>query len=622
MADEKITIELDLDINESKTKKEFGKASDTAKRGGEKAGRNFAKGFQKNITGKIGKGLKNAILLPLKTIGGQLAAIGVAIGTGFLFKKAIDESSKLQNALIGVNSVANAFGISTDRITETAKGLAQDGLIPLQDITSSLKNLIVNFNGDLEKSVDVFNALKNSAAFNRQGQLSLGEAIRGASEGLKNDLSIKIDNAGVTKNLSILQKEYAASIGTSVAKLTDAQRAQAEYVGILKEASIFQGDYNKLINTFSGALSALGTAFNFFLVAIGDIVTRSPAIIVVLNAITTEIVELTNAINGIGSGGVKQFILAAITVGESINNYIIKPLGFVIDALQIVSNAVHTFAAGVSGAFGAIGGVIGSFLEKLGLDNPFTQFLNDFSEGSGQVFKESLVDLALSMDDLFGEGANDKLGTFFENLRMNVEATTPTLAKLSGSLKGVAGDAKKMATSGVNAAKAVNTAIGQALAKSASQGIQSLTKSLLLGEKGFDNFGKKIAGIVGSMAIQLGETLIFTGLGIEALKSLGGAAAIAAGVGLIALGTVLKSFSGGEGAGGGSIAGAGSSSGGGVDTFEDSPTVAQAEPEEPDTKVAITIQGDVFDSEESGLRIAQILESASLNQNVTVVGAA
>ncbi len=120
------------------------------------------------------------------------------------------------------------------------------------------------------------------------------------------------------------------------------------------------------------------------------------------------------------------------------------------------------------------------------------------------------------------------------------------------------------------------------------------------------------------MAIQLGETLIFTGLGIEALKSLGGAAAIAAGVGLIALGTILKSFSGEGG-------GADAASTGGADTVASAITDASevdelAEPEEPDTKVSIVVQGDVFDSSETGLRIAQILEEASLNENVKVTG--
>ena len=43
---------------------------------------------------------------------------------------------------------------------------------------------------------------------------------------------------------------------------------------------------------------------------------------------------------------------------------------------------------------------------------------------------------------------------------------------------------------------------------------------------------------------------------------------------------------------------------------------------EPETKVSINIQGDVLDSDETGLRIAKILEDASLNNNIKVLGAA
>ena len=41
----------------------------------------------------------------------------------------------------------------------------------------------------------------------------MGEAIKSAAEGIKNENSILVDNAGVTKNLSVIWDEYAASIG-------------------------------------------------------------------------------------------------------------------------------------------------------------------------------------------------------------------------------------------------------------------------------------------------------------------------------------------------------------------------------------------------------------------------
>ena len=132
MADERIVLELDLETG--KVISEFNQVERKAKTSGKNAGDNFSDGFKKGISSLATKATQ---------IG---AVIGAAIG-GVTFKRAIEESARLENALIGVNSVARAFNIGTDAISVAVKDLAADGLIPLQDVTDSLKNLIVNFNG-------------------------------------------------------------------------------------------------------------------------------------------------------------------------------------------------------------------------------------------------------------------------------------------------------------------------------------------------------------------------------------------------------------------------------------------------------------------------------------------
>ena len=44
-----------------------------------------------------------------------------------------------------------------------------------------------------------------------------------------------VDNAGVTKNVSVMVTEYAKSLGIKENALTAAQRNEAVYQGILKE---------------------------------------------------------------------------------------------------------------------------------------------------------------------------------------------------------------------------------------------------------------------------------------------------------------------------------------------------------------------------------------------------
>lgn len=247
-------------------------------------------------------GLKNSEKAAAQ-LSSSISKIGAGVATFFAakfsiqgLKRTIAEAVELENALIGLRSVTSATGNSVSFITEEAKKLAADGLIPLAQVSNSLKNLLAT-GLDGQKAVEVFKALRDSASFNRQGQLELGEAVQAAAEGLKNDLSIKIDNAGITKNLSNIQKEYAASIGKTIGQLTEQERTQAKYVGILKEAGIFQGDYNRLLNTYSGATSEAEGSTKFLLAEIGGLITNSPKVVRGIRDISLGIRNLTQTLS-------------------------------------------------------------------------------------------------------------------------------------------------------------------------------------------------------------------------------------------------------------------------------------------------------------------------------------
>jgi len=240
----------------------------------------------KILSDSISKIGKSALNLKTLLIGG-FAVLAV--------KRAIKEAKEFEAALVGLDRVAAATGNSVDFIREEAKKLAADGLIPLVNVSNSLKNLLATgFEG--EKAVKVFKALRDAAAFNRQGQLELGEAIEGASQGLKNDLSIKVDNAGITKNLSNILKEYSATIGKTIGSLTEQERIQGKYVGILKEAGIFQGDYNELLKTYSGVSSEVTGRTKFFVAELGSLITNSPEVISSLKDTADTLKFLTDVI--------------------------------------------------------------------------------------------------------------------------------------------------------------------------------------------------------------------------------------------------------------------------------------------------------------------------------------
>ena len=219
---------------------------------------------------------------------GSLAAFAVG--------KVIRDANDLQNALIGLRSVAFNTGESVSAVEETAKSLARDGLIPLTDASTALKNLLAS-GLNLEQSIKLLDTFKNSAAFNRKEQQDLGTAINRASEGFKNRLSVLVDNVGITKNLSQIEREYTRETGKSTAGIDEKVRSQILANGLIKEGALFQGDYNKLLGTFQGAQSKAESASKFLSAAVGELITKNPELIQQLFTVGESIEGLTLAVN-------------------------------------------------------------------------------------------------------------------------------------------------------------------------------------------------------------------------------------------------------------------------------------------------------------------------------------
>jgi hypothetical protein len=112
--------------------------------------------------------------------------------------------------------------------------------------------------------------LTDAASFGRQSSYTLGEAVRSATEGLKNENSILVDNAGVTKNVAKMWDDYARSIGKNRNQLTQQEKIQAEVNGILKETQFQVGDAAKYTKTYAGRLAVLGKALQDVKVNIGN----------------------------------------------------------------------------------------------------------------------------------------------------------------------------------------------------------------------------------------------------------------------------------------------------------------------------------------------------------------
>lgn len=136
---------------------------------------------------------------------------------------------------------------------------------------------------------------KDSAAFGRQSSLQLGEAIKGATEGLKNENSVLVDNAGVTKNVSVMWKDYADKLGVGVQSLTLVQKREAELNGIMEETKFQIGDAAKLTDSYAGATARNAAAQTQLSVALGT--ALQPATQAFYEAMTPLLLKLTDWIN-------------------------------------------------------------------------------------------------------------------------------------------------------------------------------------------------------------------------------------------------------------------------------------------------------------------------------------
>ncbi len=420
----------------------------------------------KSLSKSIGLGVGGA-LKGVAVTAAKIAPALLAIGGAFVTGKAVQEAKELENALIGLQSVAGNLGQNVDFITNAAKELSADGLIPLSQTAASLKNLLAT-GLDGQKAIEVFKALRDSAAFNRQGQLELGEAIVGASEGLKNDLSIKIDNAGITKNLSNITKEYAKEIDKSVVQLTDAERAQAKYVGILKEARVFQGDYNNLLITFSGAQSKASGEFKFLLAEFGQFITQSPVAVTILKGIGDGfkglkqiLIDNRENIQAFVNQGLKAFI-NLVPPSIEIISLLGSTLGFVgrtalvagqgwVELLKLVADTkafevsakfiVDTFALISSGLSDLVSLLAGTefgakLAEKLGFD---PQAIQEKADG----IKQSIIDFS---DNFTGGEIAEGLDAAGEKLKGAITFTDENIESLQAGFdqaKGLVEDFNK-----------------------------------------------------------------------------------------------------------------------------------------------------------------------------------
>jgi len=263
--------------------KDLGDAADEAGNEANKSGGKWARLKAAALSAANSAGIATAELGELgnaaMALGPQILGAVVAVTLlikGFqalarFMKDSIQVYGEYERAMMGLSSVTGALGVNQKEARNAALSLANDGLLTVTQSATGLKNLMASeFNFTLEQATNLMMGLKDAAAFNRQGTLEYGEAIVGATQGLKNLNSIMVDNAGLTTNLSVITRRVGVELRNVGNEAQDSETQLQLYNEIMKELALFQGDAAIMADTFYGSLRRLNRTVEKLQVEIGS----------------------------------------------------------------------------------------------------------------------------------------------------------------------------------------------------------------------------------------------------------------------------------------------------------------------------------------------------------------
>jgi len=189
--------------------------------------------------------LRNTLLLYSFALGGVVAALA----------RTAENSEKLKATFRGLDTVARSTSQALLLTKTAAIELSKDALISTMEAGEALRNLLTAGFG-LPEATKMLEAMKDTAALNRKGNIEMGVAVVNATQGIRMQRSQMMQSAGVTQSLSLMYQEYARSIGVGATALTEAQKRQAVFNGILRQGQMFMGDAAKVAEMYTGVIAS------------------------------------------------------------------------------------------------------------------------------------------------------------------------------------------------------------------------------------------------------------------------------------------------------------------------------------------------------------------------------
>ncbi|MFR6363746.1 MAG: hypothetical protein ACLUN3_05015 [Acutalibacteraceae bacterium] len=450
--------------------------------------------FKKEIKGAAGQAQS--------VFSSAMGKVGKAIGVAFsaaavvsFGKKCVEVASETQSAWVGLSSILNGQKKSFSEANGFIQDYISDGLVPLNNAVTAYKNLAAR-GYNTEQIEKTMTALKDAAAFGRQASYSYGDAISTATEGLKNENSILVDNAGVTKNVAKMWEDYAKSIGTTTNALTQQQKIEAEVNGIMEETKWQTGDAAKYATTFAGRVAKLSATFTSLKTEIGNVIIPIlnlfiPAIQTALDALLKFLGLLKTVMASIGLEMPDVTSLGGVTAGAT----------EAAEAIDNTGTAAEKAAKKVKKAFASYDEI--NVLSKSSASDTGT---GGSSAGASGVEAATIGGVNSLKDQL--SSASAELGTFFDPLadawQAHGEPIVQSIKNAFNNLKEVGkgvGDVIKNWWQGEGGRSFANTTLE--LFEKIARAAERVTKSIkyIWDNGGKDTFNNlvKILGTVGEI---------------------------------------------------------------------------------------------------------------------------
>jgi hypothetical protein len=480
--------------------------------------------------------------------------------------------------------IAKQAGLIPENIASGIEN-AVAGTVDMEDALKAASGAIVSLEAGANRLPEIFNLAKKATALFGGDVVERFEQINMA---IASGSTRALRAIGIILDTDKVYKDYANSLDITADKLTLAERQQALMNAVLDKGATAFKNINSSITPISENLKKTDVAIK----ELGD----------------TGATVFNQLFGATISNSLSKFALSLQALNIQLGEALLGKVPTAAENLKLLNNQLFELESrrDMAAARGNIGQLEQIFAEI---------------EATKQkiLINESLVNQEATKQAIMNATA-----TATHNAADATDRMTESTKKLAEELRGKFMAAAKASIEAEKEmdqqARILGTTFKNALVNVISRGIDHIAQKLIKGEDIFGGFLAAVLMTFGEMAQQIGTTLIGIGIGIESLKMLSGFAAIAAGIGLVLIGGIMKALAGGGG-GGGPVANPNEAA---ADAVIASGDVYQQTQEEEraaaQTGVQVVVQGNIFDSRETGLQIAQIIND-SFDLNGTIIRA-